>query len=186
MENVTIKKERNMSMNETADITEVLTEPDIEIEPATEDQPDNSSRGSKDFSPEERDTIIAMAKELGTAQVAREFGIKTKLISYWLHHDKRKASKHTTPKASKHHLDRNKEAAETEHKTVPAQAAESIKAIEPTKNKTVHAKLQEKSDEKQELTDKQALIIENAILRERISALNSEIEKLRAAIMSLM
>ena len=47
-------------------------------------------KGSKDFSSEERATIIAMAKEVGFAKVAREFGIKARLISYWVQQEKKK------------------------------------------------------------------------------------------------
>ena len=51
---------------------------------------------------------------------------------------------------------------------------------------TFTVKLLERSNDEQILTDRQALIIENAILKERIALLNAEIEKLWAALTSLM
>ena len=57
--------------------------------------------------------------------------------------------------------------------------AESVKAIEPDKPvKQTGRKTEEKP------TD--GLVIENAILKERIALLNKEIEKLRTALTSLM
>ena len=44
----------------------------------------------------------------------------------------------------------------------------------------------EKTAEKQSQRDEQSLIVENAILKERIALLNGEIEKLRTALTSLM
>ena len=83
----------------------------------------------------------------------------------------------------------------------PTVAAEAVKAVEPAvrmSERTVSvkelgsAKLPERSERKQAqtderaLTDEQSLIVENAILKERVSALKAEIEKLRAALTSLM
>lgn len=160
----------------------------------TENQPDNSARGSRDFSPEERAKIVAMAKELGVSKVSSEFGIKPRLISYWLHQDKKKASKpakQKKAKASKRTPERVKESAVSEKVTentpaVPTVPVETVKADKPLKvperkaEKAVSAKIPERSEEKQ------PLVIENAILKERISALNAEIEKLRSALTSLM
>ena len=180
---------------------------------------ESSSKGSKDFSPEERATIIAMAKEVGFAKVALEFGIKARLISYWVQQEKKKASKSSKPTAAKGRsssptLGREKEAEHMED--TPTLAAEPAKAVETTRpagrrsERTVSAEVQgsaeprgsaepaERSEGKQALTDRktmtdehvlidrQSLIIENAILKERITLLNAEIEKLRAALTSLM
>ena len=188
-------------MSKTATSTPDMTK----IPAESEQKPNNSSKGSNDFSPEERETIVAMAKELGVSKVAREFGIRARLISYWLHQEKKKASKPSKPlktseqtkakgKDSKRTLGRKKEIEHIAEDT-PTVTAEPIKAIEPAKTnkpaklverKTVSAKPQEIREEKQVLVDRQALIIENAVLKERISALNAEIEKLRAALTSLM
>ena len=63
--------------------------------------------------------------------------------------------------------------------TVQTVLTEPVKAIEPDKPvKSTGRKAAEKS------TD--GLIIENAILKERIALLNKEIEKLRTALASLM
>ena len=174
---------------------------------------DSSSKGSKDFSPEERATIIAMAREVGFAKVALEFGIKARLISYWVQQEKKKSSKPRKPTAAKGKgtLSREKEAEHMED--TPTLAAEPAKAVEPAvrmSERTVSADVQgaaevqgsaepvERSEGKQALTDRktmtdehvlidrQSLIIENAILKERITLLNAEIEKLRAALTSLM
>ena len=188
----------------------------------TEGQPDNALKSSKDFSPEERATIIAMAKEVGFVKVANEFGIKARLISYWVQQEKRKAARPTKPskalklskalKPSKALMPSKAKVKgrrssrtlvkEPEHITdTPAVAAvptEPVKVIEPAERKAERtvsakpagsaqpvgsAKLPERSEA---LIDRQSLIIENAILKERISALNAEIEKLRAALTSLM
>ena len=191
----------------------VPTENPVPTEAATED---SSSKGSKDFSPEERATIIAMAREVGFAKVALEFGIKARLISYWVQQEKKKASKSSKPTAAKGRsssptLGREKEAEHMED--TPTVAAEAEKAVEPAvrmSERTVSADVQgaaevqgsaepvERSEGKQALTDRktmtdehvlidrQSLIIENAILKERITLLNAEIEKLRAALTSLM
>ena len=188
------------------------TEAPVPTEAPAEDQ----SRGSKDFSPEERATIIAIAKEVGFAKVAREFGIKARLISYWVQQEK-KASKSLKPSSQsgsskptaakgKGTLGREKEAEHTAENT-PTFAAEAVKAVEPavrmsertvSVKELVSAKLLERSERKQALTDRktltdehvlidrQSLSIENAILKERVSALKAEIEKLRAALTSLM
>ena len=170
--------------------TEILAESDRPVEPATviETAPaeaKSNSKGSKDFSPEERAEIIAKAKEVGTAKAANEFGIKARLITYWRHQEKKKATKQSKPlkgttakgKASK--LDRKKVV-----KDVPTESTEPVESIEPLKpagrKKNVSAEVPERSDEKQ------SLIVENAILKERIALLNAEIEKLRTALTSLM
>lgn len=173
----------------------VSAEPDIAMENApTENQPDNAARGSRDFSPEERAKIIAMAKELGTSKVSRESGIKARLISYWIHQEKKasKPAKHQKAKTSKRTTERVKGSAVSEHITENAPAVltapvEPVKADKPLKKiperkaeKAVPAKPSERSGENQ------ALVVENAILKERISALNAEIEKLRSALTSLM
>ena len=169
------------------------------MEAPAEDQ----SRGSKDFSSEERATIIAMAKEVGFAKVAREFGIKARLISYWVQQEKKSSrssgSSKPTAAKSKGTISREKEAEHMED--TPTVAAEAVKAVEPAvrmSERTVSvkelgsAKLPERSERKQAqtderaLTDEQSLIVENAILKERVSALKAEIEKLRAALTSLM
>ena len=57
-------------------------------------------KGSKDFTAEERAIIIAKAKEVGFEKVADEFGIKARLISYWIQQEKKKTvnrSKATKP-----------------------------------------------------------------------------------------
>ena len=183
----------------------VPTENPVPTEAVTED---SSSKGSKDFSPEERATIIAMAKEVGFAKVAREFGIKARLISYWVQQEK-KASKSLKPRkptaakgrSSSPTLGRKETALPGHMEDTPTVAAEAVKAVEPAvrmSERTVSvkelgsAKLPERSERKQAqtdewaLTDEQSLIIENAILKERITLLNAEIEKLRAALTSLM
>ena len=195
-------------MEETAPTEEPITEsPALTEKPVpAEGQPDNSSKSSRDFTPEERATIIAMAKELGTAKVAREFGIRARLISYWLHQEKKKASKQSKQNTAKVHMKGKdskrtfvKEAAQPEHMedspTVPVATNMSAEPVKTDKlarpsgrkaEKTVSAKVPEKSEGNRALTDGQMLMIENAILKERISALNAEIEKLRAALTSLM
>ena len=70
--------------------------------------------------------------------------------------------------------------------TMQTEPIELVIADKPAGRKaerTVSAKVQERSDEKQ---TEQSLIIENAILKERIALLNREIEKLRAALTNLM
>ena len=181
----------------------------VSTEALTEDRPEAPSKSSKDFSPEERATIIAMAKEVGFAKVANEFGIKARLISYWIQQEKRKESKALKPlkalkrpvaKASAKGKDSKrtlvKEVAQPEHITdTPSVAAVPTGPAERKAERTVSAKpagsakLPERSEaltDRQSLIDRQTLIIENAILKERIASLNAEIEKLRAALTSLM
>lgn len=93
----------------TEDVTTSPADPDRVVEAPTEEpvstgapaegQPDNAAKGSKDFTPEERATIIAKAKEVGTAKAANEFGIKARLISYWIQQEKKKASKPSKAKS---------------------------------------------------------------------------------------
>ena len=104
-------------------------------------------------------------------------GSKARLITYWRHQEKKRAAKplkKTTAKDSK--LDRKKEDVPTE----PIKVIESIIADKPAERKI------EKTAEKQSQRDEQSLIVENAILKERIALLNGEIEKLRTALTSLM
>ena len=116
-----------------------------------------------------------------------------RLISYWIQHEKKKAAKplkqsvaklrKTTATAKDSKLDRKKE----DVQTVPIE----LVIVEKTagRKKTVPA---ERSKEKQMMIDRQtqrdeqSLIVENAILKERIALLNGEIEKLRTALTSLM
>ena len=127
---------------------------------------------SKNFTAEERATIITKANEVGFEKVANEFGIRARLISYWIQQEKKKESKlfrgtKTRAKGSK--LDA------VEHIAKEAQTEPIIadKPVTPTGRKA-----------EEKWTD--GLIIENAILKERIALLNKEIEKLQAALMSLM
>ena len=158
-----------------------------------------SPKGSKDFTPEERATIITRAKEVGFAKVADEFGIRARLISYWIQQEKKKASK--VVKQSKRLKKTKDSKLEVEHiaedvQTVPTEPIEPVKAIEPDKPVKPTRCKAEKSEEKRIQTEKQipsdkqtqtdGLIIENAILKERIALLNREIEKLQAALTSLM
>ena len=157
-----------------------------------------------------------MAKEVGFAKVAKVFGIKARLISYWVQQEKKKAARPTKPsrpstssrptKPSKAKAKGRSSSRtlvkEPEHITdtpavaaVPTEPSRTDKPAERKAERTVSAKptgsakpagsakLAERSEA---LTDRQTLIIENAILKERISALNAEIEKLRAALTSLM
>ena len=158
------------------EVTVFPAEPDKTESPA---QP----KGSKDFTPEERATIIAKAQEVGFEKVANEFGIRARLISYWIQQEKRKTvkrSKAAKPlkrtKGSK--LDQKKavEHIADDAPTVSVKAIESVIADKPVKSTG------RKAEEKP--TD--GLIIENAILKERIALLNKEIEKLRTALTSLM
>lgn len=195
-----------MSMDGIADNTLLPAETDKSGEPEasqtekrTDSKRSNALRGSKDFSEEERATIIAMTKELGVASVAREIGVSAKLIHYWLHQEKKKTleqptqpASQTQGKDSKRKPGRKKAVVnETKHEHVAEDMPiEPVKPVEPVKiskpseaEKAVSAeslKSPEQSDERQ------VLIIENAILKERISSLQSEIEKLRAAINSLL
>ena len=159
-------------------------------------------KGSKDFTAEERATIITKAKEVGFEKVADEFGIKAHLISYWIQQEKKRAAKQSKPlnqskqlkgtaaRAKGSKLDRKAvEHIAEDAETVQTEPIEPIIADKPVKpigrkaERTVSAKVQERSDEKQ---TEQSLIIENAILKERIALLNREIEKLRAALTNLM
>ena len=166
------------------EVTALPVEPDKAESPA-------ESKGSKDFTAEERATIIAKAKEVGFEKVANEFGIRARLISYWIQQEKKKTVKRskaakpskplmgtrTKAKGSKLEVEHIAEDASTVQtvSTEPTKAIELViadKPIEPTGRKV----------EKQ--TD--GLIIENAILKERIALLNKEIEKLRTALTSLI
>ena len=158
-------------------------------------------KGSKDFTAEERATIIAKAKEVGFEKVADEFGIKARLISYWIQQEKKKAAKgskrlkRTRTKGKGSKLD----AVEYIAENAPTVLTEPTKAIElviadkpekPTRRKAEKSEEKRIQTEKQIPSDKQTqtdgLIIENAILKERIALLNREIEKLRTALTSLM
>ena len=130
-------------------------------------------KGSKDFTAEERAIIIAKAKEVGFEKVADEFGIKARLISYWIQQEKKKASK-PLKRAKGLKLEAVEHITE-DMQAVPTLPTESVKVIEPVKPTGRKAEKQ---------TD--GLIIENAILKERIALLNEEIERLRTALTSLM
>ena len=171
-------------------------EPDKAIETA---ESPAQLKSSKDFSPEERATIITKAKEVGFEKVADEFGIKAHLISYWIQQEKKRAAKQSKPlnqskqlkgtaaRAKGSKLDRKVvEHMAEDAETMQTEPIELVIADKPAGRKaerTVSAKVQERSDEKQ---TEQSLIIENAILKERIALLNREIEKLRAALTNLM
>ena len=167
------------------EVTALPVEPDKAESPA-------ESKGSKDFTAEERATIIAKAKEVGFEKVANEFGIRARLISYWIQQEKRKTVKRskaakpskplrgtrTRAKASKlevEHIAKDAPTVQTVS-TEPTKAIELVIADKPVKSTG------RKAEEKP--TD--GLIIENAILKERIALLNKEIEKLRTALTSLM
>ena len=156
---------------------------EVTVFPAEPDKAESPAepKGSKNFTAEERATIISKAKEVGFEKVANEFGIRARLISYWIQQEKRKASKPlrgTRTKAKGSKLDQKKavEHIADDAPTVSVKAIESVIADKPVKSTG------RKAEEKP--TD--GLIIENAILKERISLLSKEIEKLRTALTSLM
>ena len=162
---------------------------EVTVFPAEPDKAESPAepKGSKNFTAEERATIISKAKEVGFEKVANEFGIRARLISYWIQQEKRKASKPlrgTRTKAKGSKLDQKK-AVEHIAENTPTMPVESVKDIElviTDKPDKPTGRKPEKSEEKP--TD--GLIIENAILKERIALLNKEIEKLRTALTSLM
>ena len=171
-------------------------------------------KGTRYLTSEEKAVIIAKAEEIGAAKAAREFGINYYTVYTWLKHGKKKASEQSSTdeqliqsatqtqgkaynrKHSKSH--QKKEAAKTaqveeireikpeDAPVAPVEAVAPNKTVETgelnkpselTKGKAVYAA---------QTDTNQALLIENAILRERISAQKAEIEKLQAAIKSLM
>ena len=161
------------------EVTALPVEPDKAESPA-------EPKGSKYFTAEERATIISKAKEVGFEKVAKEFGIRARLISYWIQQEKKKEAKSAKPsKQLKRTRTRAKgsklEAVEHIAENAPTVPAESVKAIELV----IADKPVESNGRK---TEKQTdgLIIENSILKERIALLNKEIEKLRTALTSLM
>ena len=183
-----------------------------QTEEQSEEQTDASkaSKGSSSFTKEERATIIELAKEGGATKVAREIGVSSRLIYYWLRQEKKKSSSQSKQpvaqtatqtkteqptkqtQATKRGARRKKEVA---LKNMPTEVTEPVKSIEPTEaKKTPEPKAQKaqktvsinalKSSEQRD--EHQALIIENAILKEKISTLTAEIEKLKSAMTSLM
>ena len=172
-------------------------------------------KGTRSLTSEEKAVIIAKAEEIGAAKAAREFGINYYTVYTWLKQGKKKASEQSSTsdeqliqpatqtqgkaynrKQSKSR--QKKEAAKTAQveeireiklEDVPVAPVEAVapdkpvetgelnKPSELTKGKAVYAAQTDAN---------QALLIENAILRERISAQKAEIEKLQAAIKSLM
>ena len=172
-------------------------------------------KGARSLTSEEKAVIIAKAEEIGAAKAAREFGINYYTVYTWLKQGKKKASEQSSTsdeqliqpatqtqgkaynrKQSKSR--QKKEAAKTAQveeireiklEDVPVAPVEAVapdkpvetselnKPSELTKGKAVYAA---------QTDTNQALLIENAILRERISAQKAEIEKLQAAIKSLM
>ncbi|MBR1437837.1 MAG: hypothetical protein IJ587_04805, partial [Synergistaceae bacterium] len=171
-------------------------------------------KGARSLTSEEKAVIIAKAEEIGAAKAAREFGISYYTVYTWLKQGKKKASEQSSTDEQliqsatqtqgkaynrKHSKSRQKkEAAKTAQveeireiklEDVPVAPVEAVapdkpvetselnKTSELTKGKAVYAA---QTDANQDL------LIENAILRERISAQKAEIEKLQAAIKSLM
>ena len=194
-----------MSTDDIADTALVPAETDKAEKPETSqteertDSKRSAPRGSRDFSDEERAAIIAMTKELGVASVAHEIGVNAKLIHYWLHQEKKKIleqpakpASQTQSKDSKRKPGRKKEVVnETKHERIaediPIEPITSIELIKTNKPSDAEKAVSAESANSQEQSDeRQALIIENAILKERVSSLQSEIEKLRAAINSLL
>ena len=194
-----------MSTDDIVDTSLVPAETDKAEKPEmsqTEERTDSKQsapRGSRDFSDEERAMIIAMTKELGVANVAHEIGVNAKLIHYWLHQEKKKTleqppkpASQTQSKDSKRKPGRKKEVVnETKHERIaediPIEPITSIELIKTNKPSDAEKAVSAESANSQEQSDeRQALIIENAILKERVSSLQSEIEKLRAAINSLL
>ena len=160
------------------EVTALPIEPDKAESPA-------EPKGSKDFTAEERATIISKAKEVGFEKVANEFGIRARLISYWIQQEKKKTvkrSKVAKPSTLKRAKGSKRDAVEHIAENAPTVPTEPTKAIEPDKPVKRTGRKAEKSEGEQ--TD--GLIIENAILKERIALQNKEIEKLRTALTSLM
>ena len=65
-----------------------------QTEEQSEEQTNTSraSKGSRNFTQEERATITELAKEVDAAKVAREICVSARLIYYWLHQEKKKSS----------------------------------------------------------------------------------------------
>ena len=105
-------------------------------------------KGSKDFTAKERATIISKAKEVGFEKVANEFGIRARLISYWIQQEKKKASKplrRTRTRTKGSQLDAIEHIAED----ALTLSAEPVKAIKPDKPVKATGRKAEKSEEKQ-------------------------------------
>ncbi len=176
-----------------------------QIEEHSGEQTDASrnSKGSRSFTKEERATIIELAKEVGATKAAHEIGVNARLIYYWLHREKKKSSsqseKPATQTAAQTHTKqtqatkrKSRRKKEVALKNMPTESTEPVKSVEQTEaKKTPEPQAQKtvsinalKSSEQRDET--QALLIENAILKEKISTLTAEIEKLKSAMTSLM
>ena len=172
-------------------------------------------KGTRSLTSEEKAVIIAKAEEIGAAKAAREFGINYYTVYTWLKQGKKKASEQSSTsdeqliqpatqtqgkaynrKQSKSR--QKKEAAKTAQveeireiklEDVPVAPVEAVAPDKPVETSELN-KLSERTKGKAmyaaQTDANQALLIENAILRERISAQKAEIEKLQAAIKSLM
>ena len=171
-------------------------------------------KGARSLTSEEKAVIIAKAEEIGAAKAAREFGISYYTVYTWLKHGKKKASEQSSTdeqliqsatqtqgkaynrKHSKSH--QKKEAAKTaqveeireikpeDAPVAPVEAVAPDKPVETGELNKPSELTKEKAVYAAQTDANQALLIENAILRERISAQKAEIEKLQAAIKSLM
>ena len=172
-------------------------------------------KGARSLTSEEKAVIIAKAEEIGAAKAAREFGINYYTVYTWLKQGKKKASEQSSTsdeqliqsetrtqgkaydrKQSKSR--QKKEAAkaaqveeirEIKREDVPVAHVEAVAPDKPVGTSELNnpSELTKKKAVYAAQTDaNQALLIENAILRERISAQKAEIEKLQAAIKSLM
>ena len=172
-------------------------------------------KGTRSLTSEEKAVIIAKAEEIGAAKAAREFGINYYTVYTWLKQGKKKASEQSStsdeqliqPATQTQGKAYNRKQSKSRQKKEAAKTAqvEEIREIKPedapvapveavAPNKTVETSELNKPSEltrgkavyAAQTDANQALLIENAILRERISAQKAEIEKLQAAIKSLM
>ena len=170
-------------------------------------------KGSRNFTQEERATIVELAREVGAPKAAHELGINVKMIYYWAYQEKQKqkllssqseqAASPASLSASLTEIDTNQTqdtqdieqehsescsgniAIQNESVVEDIDAVQSVKPTEsgnaaPQTQKTMPSNVLNQQDEKQ------SLIIENAVLKEKVATLTAELARVKAAMLNLM
>ena len=164
-------------------------------------------KGSRNFTQEERATIVELAREVGAPKAAHELGINVKMIYYWAHQEKQKqkllSSQSEPVSASLTEIDTNQtqdtQDIEQEHSESCSgniaiqnesvvEDIDAVQSVKPTESGNAAPQTQNimPSNVFNQQDEKQSLIIENAVLKEKVATLTEELARVKAAMLNLM
>lgn len=154
----------------TAEKPEIKQEIKKEVEKVEKSLPSTEKKSTKDFTPEEREKIFQSVQDIGLTKTSRNFGLPLWIVKYIAAVEKKKAN--IAPKQKENKI------ITAEIQKVP-EISESV-VVEPKEKITLDKNLiGEKGEEVI------SLMLENALLKEKLSNLAEQMQKLRVTVGTL-